>query len=363
MPVQRVVRVDEPARRVVPAGDSDDHLVLDDERCAGRRITDPVVGEHDVPGHAARSRIERKQVGVGGGHEQPIAQQAEAAVHGRNGAVGEVVGQLAAVLPERPAGARVEGPRAVEGTGHVHHAVGHERRPLESPARDDAGLKGPLGGETMNVAGCDLLERTVTLSAVVARVSHPARRIPVASQQILKGDSGRRALLRNEKARAENRNHQGHGRGQPTALPTAGVVTDWISRHVLMDVLMDGRGTARRARPGTTAHRPGRGHSGGRAQTPASASRGRERRPAARTFKYPCSRPLVSMIWIENASSLFPRTADSPSVARDERHGLIRRRHGGAFGSRIAPASPSRDWPWAIRDRSGPSGPPRPFTT
>ena len=75
------------------------------------------------PTAPCRSPIERQQMRVERHHEQPIAQHAEAAVHRRRGAVGEIGGQLAPVLPERPPGARVERPGEVVRSGHVEHAV------------------------------------------------------------------------------------------------------------------------------------------------------------------------------------------------------------------------------------------------
>ena len=96
-------------------------------------------------------RIERDEVRVERQHEQPIAEHAEAAVDRRDRAVGQIVRQLTLIAPERPARLRVERPRVVERTGHVDDAVGDQRRPLESPAGDDAGLEGPLRGEAMGV--------------------------------------------------------------------------------------------------------------------------------------------------------------------------------------------------------------------
>ena len=128
-------------------------------------------------------------------------------------AVGQIGRQLALIAPERPAGARVERPRVVERTGHVHDAVGHERRPLEPSARDDAGLEGPLRREAMRVLRRDLLERTVTLAAVVAGEIQPARRILVALEQILKGDAAtRRSPARRGALRPAAARHDGASR-------------------------------------------------------------------------------------------------------------------------------------------------------
>ena len=125
-------------------------------------------------------------------HEQTIAEHAEAAVDGRDVAVGEVGRQRPLIAPERPPGVRVEGPGVVERAGQVHHAVGDERRAFESAARDDAGLERPLRGEAVGVVRRNLLERAVALAAVIAGEVQPAGRVLVALEQILIADAGGR---------------------------------------------------------------------------------------------------------------------------------------------------------------------------
>ncbi len=171
----RIVGIDEAARGVFAARDPHDHLVADDERRQRRRVAHLVVGEHDVPHHAAGQAVERQQMGVEGDHEQPIPEHGEAAVDRGRGSVREIVRQVAAVLPERPPGAAVECPGKVVRSGHVEHAVPRQRRGFEAAsARHRAGLERPLRGQPVHVGRRDLGEGTVAPARIVARERHPA---------------------------------------------------------------------------------------------------------------------------------------------------------------------------------------------
>src|SRR5262249_25768898 len=108
------------------------------------------------------------------GHEQAIAEETEPAVDGCLRAVGEIGGQLAAVLPERTAGARVERPCEIVGAGNVEDAVRDQRRRLEaSAARHRAGLKGPVWCKAVDVVARDLGERAVASTGIVAGERQP----------------------------------------------------------------------------------------------------------------------------------------------------------------------------------------------
>ena len=180
-----IVGIDESARRIFTARDADDHLVADHERRQRGGVADLVVGEHGVPENRAAPAIEREQVRVERDHEQPVAKDGEATIHWRRRAVGEIGGQLAPVLPERPARAGVDRPREVVGAGHVQHAVEGERRRLEpAAARGRARLEGPLCGETMHVGRRNLRQRTVAPAGVVARERQPSRGVGEARGDI-----------------------------------------------------------------------------------------------------------------------------------------------------------------------------------
>ena len=102
----------------------------------------------------------------------------------------QILGQLAAISPDLPARARVDGPRVVVEAGDVEHAVDHDRRRLEAAER--ARLKRPLRGELMHVVGRDLRERTVALAVVVAGIREPPRGILQPVEQVLRRNGRRR---------------------------------------------------------------------------------------------------------------------------------------------------------------------------
>src|SRR5262249_42111308 len=103
-----LVRVDEAADSVLAAGDADDHLVLHDERRAREAVALVRVGRSDIPADTAGLRVEAHHVRVERAHEQPIAERAEAAVL-RTAAQRHLLWQRALVVPERPAGSRING--------------------------------------------------------------------------------------------------------------------------------------------------------------------------------------------------------------------------------------------------------------
>ena len=76
----RVVGVDEAAASVLAAGRADDHLVLDDQRRDRRGIALLEVLHHHVPHDVAGLHVEGEEVRVERGHEQLVAENAEAAV-------------------------------------------------------------------------------------------------------------------------------------------------------------------------------------------------------------------------------------------------------------------------------------------
>ncbi len=172
---RRIVGVEEPSRRILAAGNADDHLAVDHERRERRGVADLVVGEHGVPEDAAGRAIEREQVRVERDHEQPMIEHAEAAIHRRLRAVGEIGGKIAPIGPERPACARIERPRVVVRSGDVEHVVPEQWRCLEpASARRRAGLERPFMPETGDVSRIDLRERAVAPAGVVARERQPA---------------------------------------------------------------------------------------------------------------------------------------------------------------------------------------------
>ena len=192
----RIVGVEKAPGGIFTAGDPDDHLAVDHERCQGRRVPGLVVSQDDVPKNPSGRAVERQQMRVERDHEQAMVKHAEASVHRRLRTVGEIGWQVATVLPERTPRARVERPREVVRAADVQHAVPQQRGRLESPAaRRRAGLKCPLGLQARNIVARDRGQRAVTLSGVIARIREPARRILQPAKQITIRHTRQRLLV------------------------------------------------------------------------------------------------------------------------------------------------------------------------
>ena len=102
-------------------------------------------------------------------------------------------GNVAPILPERPARPRIDGPRVAVRARHVEHAVERERRRLEAAAaRIRARLERPLRGEPAHVARRDLFQRAVPLAGVVARKREPPRGVREPRRDVGGRDAGRR---------------------------------------------------------------------------------------------------------------------------------------------------------------------------
>ena len=142
--VSRVVRVDEPAHAVLPAGHADDHLVFHDERRGGRPIPFLEVFHRRVPQDRAALHADRHHPGIERRLEEPIAKHAEAAID--TAAAGDDAARhVAPVTPDLTAGAGVDRPAAILRSGDVNDTVEYERRGLELAQR--LGLKRPLRRE------------------------------------------------------------------------------------------------------------------------------------------------------------------------------------------------------------------------
>ena len=162
------------ANAVLAAGGADDHLVLDHQRRDRRRMPGLVVLERRVPHDRAGLHVERDQVRVERGHEQLVAEHAEAAVD-EAAARRQVRRQLAAIAPDLAAGPRIDRPREVLRAGDVEHVVAQQRRRFEIAER--RGLERPQRLEPDDVVGRDLRQRAVPMVRVVAAKRQPARSV------------------------------------------------------------------------------------------------------------------------------------------------------------------------------------------
>ena len=172
----RVVRVDVAAAGEVAAGDADDHFVLHDQRRRRDRVRFLQIADGHVPEDRAGLAFERDQMRVERAHVEAIAEQRESAIH-RAAAHRrrEIRRQRARVLPDRPAGPRVERERLVVVARDVRHAVDDERRVFEAASgkAGDVGLEQPVRCELRHVGRRNLRQRAVTLSRVIAGERRP----------------------------------------------------------------------------------------------------------------------------------------------------------------------------------------------
>ena len=187
-----VVGVDETGNQVLPAGDTDDELVLDDERCDRRGVAFLVLDDLGVPQHGAGARVQRDDVGVERGHEEAVAENAKAPVD-RPAAHAHVRRELAAIAPERPTGSRVDRPRQVVLARDVEHAVDHQRRRFELAAAG-VGLERPLVHQTVDVLRRELRQRAMPSPVVLAAEHQPLIRVLQAVEQLLRRDDRRSRL-------------------------------------------------------------------------------------------------------------------------------------------------------------------------
>ena len=127
----------------------------------------------------------RDEVRVERAHEQRVAEDRDAAVVGA-AADARVGRRRVAVLPEHPAGPRVDGHDVVGPLGDVHDPVDDDR--VRLPGAEDLVLQHPLRLEVRHVGRRDLRERAVALAGVRAVVGQPVLRLGRGLEDAIGGD-------------------------------------------------------------------------------------------------------------------------------------------------------------------------------
>ena len=196
-------------RRAAPAGD---HLAVGDDRAGGLvgRV-DGVVEHHRLPRHLAGPRVDRDHPVVRRAVEEVVAVDGDVAVgvdQAADHVVGQVVGTLAAVLPDQVAAHRVDRLDDVAGVRHVEDAVVDERRALLQAGAERTGPDHPEAGDVVAV---DLVEGTETPSVQGAAPHQPIVRIRVLEHGVGNRDELAAALLRlqrHEKERGGRKNDE-----------------------------------------------------------------------------------------------------------------------------------------------------------
>ncbi len=176
-----VVGIEESANTGLAAADADDDLAVDRERRRRDRIAEGVVGDRDVPPHAARQRVERHEMRVHGADVHTIVQQCHAAIDRTEADRAHVSWHGWLVAPERPPGAKVQCGDAAACLGDVHHAVGDERRRFDLTGLLD--LVYPLRSQSGYVRGSDFGQRRIAVAGVTARIGEPRCRLAVGGAE------------------------------------------------------------------------------------------------------------------------------------------------------------------------------------
>ena len=166
---RRVVRGDDAAVRAAPrvAAPAGVDLAVGHYRPRGLvgRV-DRVVEDLGVPHHLARLGVESYEVVVHARVKDQLTVDGDVAVgvdQAADHVVAQVVRTVAAVLPDRVAGYRVDGLDGVLRVRHEHHAVADQRRPLLAAVGGQGAA--PDQPEAADVVAVDLVERAVAPAA------------------------------------------------------------------------------------------------------------------------------------------------------------------------------------------------------
>ncbi len=136
-------------------------------------------------------RIERPQKNF-------VAQNGDTAIHAA-AARPNIRRQRALILPDRPAGARVQRVSAIILTCSVQHAIDNQRRRLEFSSGH--GLICPLRHQRMRVRSINLFQRAESMTRIVAGISKPVLRLLGGVEQPLRRD------LRPDRAAEKSAHH------------------------------------------------------------------------------------------------------------------------------------------------------------
>ncbi len=152
-----------------------------------------------------------------------VAQNRQSAIHAP--ATGpNIRRQRALILPDGPARTRVQRKSAIILAGAIEDSIHHQRRRFEFSASHR--LVSPLGNERRRVRSVDLLQRTVTMSRVIAGIHQPVlrllRRFQQPPRRHLRADV-KRETNRSRKRKKRQPHHNRHSeRSEESALDCPG---------------------------------------------------------------------------------------------------------------------------------------------
>ena len=181
-PGARVIGGDESANAELSTGNAHDHLVLDDKRRNGHRISGVRIRNRGIPKRTAGLGIERNEVRVERRQEQRVTEHREAVVHGPAAGL-HILRRKVSVDPEHPSRPGVERHGVTRGLRDVHDSIGHQWRGLELFQR--LRLKDPLLLEGLDVCRIDLTQQAVALAGIAAGIAQPVLRLLRRTEQAL----------------------------------------------------------------------------------------------------------------------------------------------------------------------------------
>ena len=201
-------------------------LAVGDDR-AGRlmRRMHLVVDDPRLPRQPSGGGLQGEDVAVGARVDDQVAVDGEVAVplgKGRDDVLREILGAVAAVLPQQVAGDGVDGLDDVARVRHVHHAAVHQRRALLAARGKRAR---PDHAQLAHVVAVDLVER-----AVAPAVERPPPHQPVFRGGILEHGVGDRCkpirgLRRRNAGRCDEQQRRRHHGPAPQAQPPLAHIT------------------------------------------------------------------------------------------------------------------------------------------
>ena len=142
LPGRRVIGIEEPSNPELAPADPHDHVALHGQRRPRDAVSRLRIPDRHIPHDGAGTPVEGHQVSVQRSDVHPVTQERDAAAR-PVATQRQRPWKLPAVRPQDVSGVRVERQDFIRRLGHVHHAVGDERRRLDHLVRGGWHRAGP----------------------------------------------------------------------------------------------------------------------------------------------------------------------------------------------------------------------------
>ena len=171
-----LVACHESANALVRAGYPGDHRVFHHQRSQRASVVLRLLGHRRFPSQTSRGPVERDQMRVVGDEEDLVVADGHAAIGPQRRITHQAARLRARVFPDFRARQRVEGIHLVR-TRDIHHAIGFERRDLQTKMRN---RKEPLQSQRGHIGGVDLFQLAIAVRAEIAVVGQPVAGLRIA---------------------------------------------------------------------------------------------------------------------------------------------------------------------------------------